>query len=270
LASRTRVMAGSAFACLLALTLSGCLQARGGAVPAPAPVGVTSAAPAPRTEPVAATASPQPTATPEVSSGPIVSPGPGSAERTAILAAARERLQTSSPFLVAQLYVQGDVALADLLPQGAPTTARRLVGATRTGGSWTATWDGSFSAATAPSIRAAMPYASAALVAKVRLDAPLPIDLGPLRKSATAAALTFAKAQSDASVGTLSVIDVKLAQDHKGVWWASAVIKPSNTHVDNAPIFLKRVGSSWTLVDFGTGIDPSTDTRFPAEVRDKL
>lgn len=91
-----------------------------------------------------------------------------------------------------------------------------------------------------------------------------------VRKSAAAAALAAVKKTSSPDIGNLSVDSVEIARDSSGTWWAEVVVRSSRQDVDSLPVYLKRTGSSWAIVDMGTGVEPGSDDRFPSEVRDKL
>ena len=97
-----------------------------------------------------------------------------------------------------------------------------------------------------------------------------PIASAEVRKSAAAAALAAAKKTSSPDIGNLSVDSVEIARDSSGTWWAEVVVRSSRQDVDSLPVYLKRTGSSWAIVDMGTGVEPGSDDRFPSEVRDKL
>ncbi len=252
----------------IAVAVAGC--SRPAAPVAPTSTESTQAtAPAESTAAVIGTATATPVA---VSGGPITHPPAGSKERTALLDAARSALGISSPFTVIQLYVQGDVAIADLVPYGGTASQRRFLGFRRVGGAWTTVWH--WQHERVPSkLKAAMPFASAELLAKLAWDLPMPVGTASLKASAEAAALKVAKSAAGPTIGTLRVVkaETKIAQDHKGTWWASVVVASDKPGIDALSVYLKRSGSgTWTSVDYGTGIDTTTDSRFPAEVRGKL
>lgn len=267
---------GPLLALVVLAALTGCARPASPPTPSPQPAAVTATAAA--ATPVGAQRPPVPypdgtetSSGPAVSSGPVSTPPAGSIERKRILDAARTKLGTTAELLVVQLYVQAGVALADVAPAGAPATDRRLMGLVRDGIAWKVRWSERPADATRTSLRAAVPEASAALVAKLRFDAPLAADdESVVRQSAEAAALRYARANGGASVGTLSVSQVRLAKDRQGDWWATVVVKPSNAGVEALPVYLERLSGTWKLIDLGTGIEPQTDTRFPSEVRGKL
>ena len=262
------------FAALLAVTIAVGVAAGCAKPPAPPQAPQAQGASAPATTPAEATATVLGTTTPVpvvVSRGPITHPPAGSAARKAILDAVRDSLGISSSFTVIQLWVQGDAALADLVPVGGTAGQRRYLALRRNHGGWIVMWRWPHEPAH-PDIRAEMPYASPELVAKLKWDLPLPVDTASLKSSAEAAALKVAKSAGGAGVGKLKVdtAATKLVQDHAGTWWASVVVASDKAGIDPLTVYLTRSGSAWTSLDFGTGIDPGTDTRFPAEVRGKL
>jgi hypothetical protein len=260
----------SVLACALVLIALGCSRpVQQSTAPATAPP-----AAGPATGPGEISTAPpavEPSATPVVTSGPVTKPAERSAEGKAILDAARRRLKTSGRFFVQQLLVQGDVALAVLSIEGSPKGAR-ILALERRGGSWRAVWDAELLGSSASSVRVAVPIVTAELVGKLRFDLPQSLDQDQtaLLFGAIKAAVAAAKAQGGSAVGSLTVDSSRLAQDGKGTWWASVVVKPSKAGMESLPVFLHRVGTAWKVVDLGTGIEPSSDSRFPAEVRDKL
>jgi hypothetical protein len=261
-------------AALLAVTIAAGVTAGCAKPPAPPQPPQAQGASAPVTTPAEATATVLGTTKPVpvvVSRGPITHPPAGSAARKAILDAARTGLGISSSFTVIQLYVQGDAALADLVPVGGTAGQRRYLALRRNRGSWIVMWRWPHEPPH-PDIRAEMPYASPELVAKLMWDRPLPVDTSGLKASAEAAALKVASRAGGSTVGTLKVTTAatKLVRDRTGTWWASVVVASDKTGIDALTVYLKRPGSTWTSIDFGTGIDTSTDPHFPAEVRGKL
>lgn len=69
-------------------------------------------------------------------------------------------------------------------------------------------------------------------------------------------------------VKVASVTDVKIAQDLKGRWWASAQMVPDDQkNYDIATICLVKEEGRWAMVDFGVGLESPA---IPAEVLDKL
>jgi hypothetical protein len=256
-----------AYVCAVtALCLAGCTGAKHAPVastPAPEPTVAASVAHASQPAPA------EPTVTPTPKTGAIVTPPRGSALRQSLLDAARAKIGSSSSWYVMQLYAQDGFAVGELLESGSPGPAW-FFGFAKRGGAWTAPYSAQNSTTTAAKLRGALPGASRQLIAKIRFGLALPDQTGALKTSAQAAALAIAKKNADASIGKLTAGTTRIAQDSKGTWWASVLVKPSNTSVDALSVYLKRTGTTWKYFDLGTGIDPSTDTRFPAEVRDKL
>lgn len=99
------------------------------------------------------------------STGPITSPKSGTAERTALMDAARVHLGIQDKFVVKGLFVQGDRAVGVLNPDG--SSEYHLLGWVRSGGKWTATWNGAPDAAGRAALEKAEPSLSADLIAKL-------------------------------------------------------------------------------------------------------
>lgn len=69
-------------------------------------------------------------------------------------------------------------------------------------------------------------------------------------------------------VKIVSVTDVKIAQDLKGRWWASAKMVPDDQKkYDIATVCLVKEEGMWVMVDFGVGL---SSPAIPAEVLGKL
>lgn len=253
----------------LAAAVTGCAKPAA-RTSAPATTSAETTRPADATAAIVAT-----TAIPGASRGAITHPKEGSAERTAILDAARAALGIHDRFTVIQLYVQSDVALADLVPyppRNGSAYLRRFFGFRRVAGAWKVVWQARYAKLTSRQLAAAMPMASTELLARLKYGLPVPdqTDTAALKASAEAAALKIAKANGGAAVGNLKAAGTRLAKDNGGTWWASVVVSSDKTGIDSLSVYLKRGGNAWTSVDLGTGIDPATDPRFPAEVRSKL
>ncbi len=93
--------------------------------------------------------------------------------------------------------------------------------------------------------------------------------LPALTSSAKAAAIEIARKNS-VGAGAIAAGEVRIARDSKGVWWASVAVTASNPSLDPAVVYLKRPGTRWLEVDFGTGITPPSDSRFPKDVAGQL
>ncbi|MDO8950730.1 MAG: zinc ribbon domain-containing protein [Actinomycetota bacterium] len=103
----------------------------------------------------------------EPSSGPITTPEPSTAERTALMDAARLRLGIQNKFVVQGLFVQGDRAVGILNPEG--TADYHLIAWARSGEVWTATWNGTPDAAGKAALEQAEPDLSPELIAQLGL-----------------------------------------------------------------------------------------------------
>jgi hypothetical protein len=79
--------------------------------------------------------------------------------------AARARLGTERKFVVKSLFVQGDRAVGVLNPDG--SSELHLLAWARSGGKWTATWNGTPDAAGKAALEKAEPSLSTDLIARL-------------------------------------------------------------------------------------------------------
>jgi len=78
--------------------------------------------------------------------------------------------------------------------------------------------------------------------------------------AATQAALASAKGNNPA-LGPLDVLGVKIVDS-----WARVDLQPTNKSTDAASWFLKKTNGAWTVVDFGTSVQPSDHPDAPAAI----
>lgn len=100
-----------------------------------------------------------------IASDPITEPTSGTAERTALMDAARLRLGVQDKFVVKCLYVQGATAAGIVNPDGSADVY--LVAWARSGGRWSATWSGPPDAAGKAALGSAVPGLSAEIIARL-------------------------------------------------------------------------------------------------------
>lgn len=168
------------------------------------------------------------------SEGPITTPAWGRDLRAALMNAARARLQTTSKFVVHQPYVQGSAVLADLEPTFGGK--RRLVGfRSDSSGAWTATWSADIGHEAPESLRAALPQASEALIAKLVWTGKTPITTADiLRLIAPESRVTDAKVTESMTIGD----------------WAAANL--DSEHAGYAGALFHRTGTQWKLEAIGS------------------
>ena len=60
-----------------------------------------------------------------------------------------------------------------------------------------------------------------------------------------------------------------LVEDDEGAWWARVSAQPNDPGLETEQIYVNLPAGMeiWRPIDHGTGIDPATDDRFPAEIR---
>lgn len=179
-----------------------------------------------------------------VPSGALHTPAMGSAERTALMGAARafSGLSAGSKFVVRQLKSDGAWAVGEL-SLGSKTSFYAF--RNQVDGGWKA-----FSSGPAGSSSKAThsdPRLSRAVVAAIDWTGM------PTESEMVAAAKRLAKA-----TGTIVVGGAKFGsatQDSKGRWWAEVDI---TNNIDGAIVIIYRDHGTWKLFDAGTGIDPSS------------
>ena len=213
-----------------------------------------------------------------VASGPITTPVTGSAERTALLNAARSTLGINSEFYVYQLFVQGDTALGDIEPVSKSANGRIFVAWERRNGAWAAIAASKFGApsANAAETARALPSFSTDLIAKIdwALKKVTPtttttkLSATKLKDSLATSAKQWAKQIMTGTGSPYTVPIVKVAVDGKGVWWGVAVVQPTGGF-ERVQFWAKYSGGKWS----GKAQDPeppAPTTYFPASVISKL
>jgi hypothetical protein len=207
----------------------------------------------------------------ETKSDAITAPASGSKERTALLNAARAKLNSNTQMYVYQLYEQGDTALGDLKPLTTSAGERSFYAFTRSGGKWkvTKSWVNGSSSATSSKVRAALPAFSKELVAKINWSAKESSSAGSKKSSSTvkselsSAAKGWAKTAMDGQGSPYSVVLSKVAKDGNGTWWGRAIVEPTGSY--ERIEFWAKYGSSWS----GKAQDPeppAPSSYFPSSV----
>jgi hypothetical protein len=203
---------------------------------------------------------------PEVSSGPITTPAAGSDERTALMDAARKKIGTTSQFVVYQLFVQSDAAVADL--EATSNGKRQFVAFT--GPQWEGVWVAPYGSANASSAKAkgAVPVLSDELLGKIDWKYKKPASSTSMSASLVTASKKWTKSLMAGVGEPYKVNYVKVAKDSKGVWWGRTVVQPSPTSgnaYESIEFWAKYTGGAWT----GKPQDPdppSPTTYFPSSV----
>jgi hypothetical protein len=214
--------------------------------------------------------------------GPIYTPKSGSAERTALLDAARKKLTTKSQFTVYQLYVQGDTAIGEIKQITKDVNGHLLAVWERRNGKWVmlgAAKVGTASA-TAKNIGRALPKFSDALLASIVIatQTPKPPDSAGGASAATmidtlsTAARTWSTTSMAGQGAPYKVTLAKVAKDANGVWWGHAVVQPTpdaSNNFEALNFWAKYSSGSWE----GKQQDPeppAPSTYFPSSVIKQL
>ncbi|MDO8963455.1 MAG: hypothetical protein Q7W30_03070 [Coriobacteriia bacterium] len=218
-----------------------------------------------------ATASVEPTEAPVVpSSGPITTPPMGSAQRTALMDAARAGLGLKTKFVVHQLYVQGGVAVADIQPEsGSP---RMFVAWTGGPDNWEFNWNAGFGApeASAAQLTGALPEVSPGLAGRIDWR----LALGPSNAAMMASFQKYVKASvksfAGAGYGGGFTYTYKVAKDKKGVWWGNSIAQPDQDGYESIGIYGVYKKGKWSGEPADFGQDNDEALFFPADVLSKL
>lgn len=224
------------------------------------------------------TATPVETSTPSggeatVSAGPTT-PAKGSADRKALLDAARAKLGTSSEFYVHQLFVDGAQGVGDL--ESVNTKSRWFVVWTGGPGDYKAVWTqsvGNGDAAKAAA-RSQVPDLKTALVDKLdwSVKKSLTQDAASMKSDLAASAKGWTKLLMNGKGSPYKVESCKVAQDSSGKWWGRVVIQPtgdSSNQYEPVEYWAKYAAGEWN----GKAQDPeppSPGTYFPSSVVSKL
>ena len=275
-------MSGTRTTLIIAAALAGALVLPGCAPKVVTPPASTTASQTTPSQATTGQASVEPT-TPAgvIAKGPITTPLAGSAERTALLDAARTTLHVTNQFYVYQLYVQGDTALGDIEPTVKSANGRLVVAWERRNGTWTAIGASKFgsTAANAAQTARALPSFSSELISKIdwTLAAHKPgtttsTSSSSMLKSLSAAAQKWSKTAMSGKGTPYKLTVLKVAQDAKGVWWGHVVSQPSkdsNGSYEALEFWAKYSGGAWQ----GKVQDPeppAPSTYFPSSVIAKL
>ncbi|MBI5231295.1 MAG: hypothetical protein HY876_03920 [Coriobacteriales bacterium] len=190
----------------------------------------------------------------DAKTGPLHTPQPGSAERQALADAARKQLDTTSRFIVNQMYSNGAWAIAQLTPKNGGASS--FVAFRHWDDGWTAYWDRRV-ADRDSGLKDADPRISDEVVDAVSWKGKKPPAASSGRPSnsevASAARSIVSKSNPDVEITGTEVMGV--AKDSQGRWWGWVVVKgPSN--VDPLTVYLYKSGGSWKLWDYGTEPKP--------------
>jgi hypothetical protein len=273
--SAKRIAALSAAALLAAtLLLSGCVK------PTITPASTTPSTTVATKTTDSGQTSVEPTrSTPLDATGPITTPPSGSAERKALLDAARDKLGSSTQFYVYQLYVQGDTALGDLEPLDSATTGRVFVAWEKRMDKWVAIGVTQFGsgAASAASTARALPSFSEQLISMIdwKLVRSKPTGTGSassMKASLSTAAKAKAKSVMEGVGSPYKVTTIKVAKDSKGTWWGHVVVQPTgdaNNQYESLNMWAKYSGGKWST-NVQDPEPPAASSYFPSSVISKL
>ena len=214
------------------------------------------------------------TTQPAVASNEITTPPTGSAERKALLDAARKHFSTSSEFYVHQLYVQNGNAIGEIARVSGD--AQRQYVAWAGSPQWTVVWtepSGS-SKASAAVAESALPSFSDTLVDKISWApvGPSSAQIAAKKTSLASAAKKWSKSTMNGEGQPYKVTLNKVARDSHGVWWGHIVTQPSsdaNSSYEPINFWAKYSGGAWK----GSVQDPEpppANSYFPASVIPKL
>lgn len=180
---------------------------------------------------------------PVVASGALHQPAQGSAERTALMDAARDRIKTSSQFVVHQLESDNAWAVGELAPSGGGATVF-VSFRNEVDGGWQAIWNGA----------AGGPAGTTRADARFSPQVIAGIDWSgkPSTDDILAAAKKLAPLNGSAPVTGAKLNDI--TQDSKGRWWAAVIIE---NNVDGGVIVIYRDNGKWKCYAFGTGLEES-------------
>jgi hypothetical protein len=203
---------------------------------------------------------------PQEVAGPITSPAAGSVARAALMDAARTKLNTTSQFVVYQIYVQGDNALADIETE--PGGKRQFV--SFKGPEWQAEWVAPFGSgsATAADAKSQAPGLSDALLARIDWKFAKPVSNAAMVSSLSTAAKKWSNTLMKGLGEPYQVTVAKVAQDSGGVWWGRAIVQPSSSasgSFESIEYWCTYSGGAWT----GKAQDPeppAPTTYFPPSV----
>jgi hypothetical protein len=208
--------------------------------------------------------------------GDVATPGKGSAERKALLDAARAKLGTSAEFYVYQLYTKDSQGIGDI--ESVASHNRWFVA--WTGGPtfkavWTTPVGGGSQART--QAQAAVSDLSPDLVAKMdwsvkKTTAVATADAATMKSNLSSSAKQWTKSLMSGKGQPYKVTSVKAAQDSSGKWWGVASVQPTgdaSNQYESVEFWAKRSGTSWQYKAQDPE-PPAPSTYFPSSVVSKL
>jgi hypothetical protein len=229
--------------------------------------------------PAVATATPEPTATTVPTTTPtpaIATPALGTAERTALLDAARKKFGTSSSFYVYQLFTEGGNAIGDIEPVNG-SSKRAFVAWSNGPKKWAVVWTTPYgsSAASKAGADSALPAFSEALLGKMAwaLSRPPVTSEKSMRASLTVAAKKAGEKTMEGVGAPYQTEGLKVAQDSKGTWWGVVTVQPSTDSAGQTfeplNMWAKFTDGAWKI-DVLDPEPPAPSSFFPKAIIAKL
>jgi hypothetical protein len=212
--------------------------------------------------------------TPAASTGGVTTPGKGTADRKALLDAARAKLGTSAEFYVHQLYTDGSQGIGDI---ESVTSHNRWFVAWTGGPSFKAVWTTPVGGGpqAKSEAEAAVSNLSPTLVDKMDWSVKktaAAADASTMKSNLSSAAKQWTKTLMSGKGEPYKVSSVKVAQDSSGKWWGVVVVQPTgdaSNQYESIDFWAKASGASWQ----GKAQDPeppAPGTYFPSSVVSKL
>jgi hypothetical protein len=205
----------------------------------------------------------------------VTAPANGTAERKALLDAARTHFSTTSEFYVHQLYVQGSTAIGEI-SQVTGGDGKRTFVAWGDGPNWAVVWTApaGSSKATSTSAANALPTFSAKLLDKItwKSSGPTAAEIAAKQATLATAAKTWSKSTMKGSGQPYKITVNKVAIDANGVWWGHVVTQPTTdarSAYEPLNFWAKYSSGAWK----GSLQDPEpppASSYFPASVIPKL
>jgi hypothetical protein len=186
------------------------------------------------------------TAATEVSHGRIWTPAMGNSTRVALMDAARSGLNTSSQFVVHQLWVQGNAAIGDIQP----TKGGQRHFVIWIGPDWKVVWAAPYGSSKANAARAArdVPRASAQLIGKINfkyVPGPSLADMKASARAKTAAWYNGLLKQIPGPHGHAVTTAARMYKDGDGVWWAGVGVQSSTGSLEGTDVIWRWSGGKW-------------------------
>jgi hypothetical protein len=221
-----------------------------------------------------ATAETAPTtdATSTAADGVVTTPAKGTAERKALLDAARVKLGTSAEFYVHQLYTNGSQGIGDI---ESVTSRNRWFVAWTDGPAFKAVWTTPVGGSQAKSqAEAAVSDLSPTLVSQMdwSVKKTPAADAATMKSTLSSSAKRWTKDLMSGKGEPYKISSVKVAQDSSGKWWGVVVVQPTgdtSNQYESIEFWAKASGTSWQ----GKAQDPeppAPSTYFPSSVVGKL